>query len=168
MQRFYDYQAIWSDVSEAVSASLRSHGLEAYHPIAVCAVLEAIASPLKAQISGPALMQKVGYLGVETYLASLIARRVEVLKSPHSLIVNPMMDAIALALLKKGELPKERMFREALKVYLGLSGKPKNEIDSALQDHAHLEYAFSSALEYLQQGDVIEPCENDTQWRIQS
>lgn len=41
---------IVSDVREALEQALGRHGLHTFHPIAVCAMLEVIASPLKAQV----------------------------------------------------------------------------------------------------------------------
>ena len=167
MQQFYDFDAVLEDVSAAVSDVMRRHGLEVYGPLAVCAVLEAISSPLKFQkLKGSPLMKKVGLKGMEAYLASFTARRVEVLKSPASLIVNAMMDAIALALLKKGSVPKDRLFREAVKVHLDLSGHPKNEIDEAFEKHASLLSATVSAVGYLQEGHVVQSSDNGTHWEL--
>lgn len=166
MQSYFDEDALRRDIEAAVTKALEPHGVDMFHPLAVCAVLEVISSPLKHQISGSPLMQKVGYVGVELYAATHLPRRVEALKSPHSLIVNHLMDAIAAALAKKGPLPKERMFREALKIHLDLSGKPKAEIDRAVSENHSLKAALESALTYLQEGRVIEPCESETHWRL--
>jgi hypothetical protein len=166
MKRFYDYDTIVRDVTEALRVALEPHQLDIWHPLALCAVIEAAASPLKAQVAGPLLMRKVGRDGVDVYLASRLAQRVEVLKSPSSEVVNPMMDAIVLALLKKGAIPQERLFREALKVYLGLSGRPKAEIDASLGANANLGHTLNSALNYLQEGGVVERSADGTQWQL--
>jgi hypothetical protein len=167
MQRFYDFETILREVSSALEEIAQRNNLELHHPVTLCAILEAIASPLKAQkLHGSPLMQKVGLRAIEAYLASLAARKVELLKSPHSLRVNPMMDAVVMALLKKGTVPKDRLFREALKVHLPLSGRAKGEIDAAVEKHEYLEASLASALAYLQEGEVVRPSEDGTGWEL--
>ena len=96
MQRHYDFDAIHRDVARALETALARHGIDRlYAPLAVAAVLEAVASPLKLQQTATPLTAQMGRAGTEAYLASRLPRAVELLKSPHSRIVNPMMDAIA-------------------------------------------------------------------------
>ena len=114
MERYFDERKLQDDVHSAITQALAGHGLEPYHPLAVSTVLEAIASPLKFQLQATPLSQKVGKLGVEIYFASSLLRAVELLKSPHSLIVNPMMDVATVALFRRREpLPTAIIWQES-------------------------------------------------------
>ena len=86
--------------------------------------------------------------------------------APPSLRAQARKASVAAALARKGPVPKERLFREALKVHLGLSGRPKSEIDEALEKHGNLDAALGSAVTYLREGDVIEETVDGTGWQL--
>lgn len=131
MKRYYDYDKLRESCVDAVNRVAQEAGLEASHPLVTFAALDAIASSLKLlKITGSPLSRLPGRLGTDAYLASILARKVEELKSPHSLTVNGVMDEIVAA-LAVGKQP---------------------EVD-------HRE-ALASATEYLIEGGVIERMED--------
>ncbi len=96
MKRRDDFEAVCTDVGNAISEALARHNLDPFDAIAVCAVVGAMASPFKLHhLRGTRLTREVGRFGQMAYNASCLARSVEEIKSSDSLVVNPMMDAIA-------------------------------------------------------------------------
>ena len=64
MDRYYNFEAIRDDLQASVEETLRQHGLDVYHPLAVSAVLETISSPLKLnKLQGTTLTQPMGEAG---------------------------------------------------------------------------------------------------------
>jgi hypothetical protein len=138
-----------------------------YSPLAVCCVLEAIASPLKFQITATPLTHDLGMAGVHTYMASRLPAVVELLKSPHSQIVNPMMDAITAAVHRnKGPVPDQNLFRDTLRVHLKRPRLTQAGIPKALAEDASLAPAFQSAKAYLKEGGVIVCTDDGHAWQI--
>lgn len=166
MTNFFDEKKLRDDVESAIAEALKKHGLEPYHPLAVSTVLEVIASPLKYQIQATPLSYKVGKLGVEIYLASRLLRAVELLKSPFSQIVNPMMDAAVMALLRRrGSLPKPKLLRDALQVHLNKPRLSERGIpEAAGTSLAMYQAALSSALGYLVEGGIVVESEDCQSW----
>lgn len=167
MRRHYDGDKLLADVHAAIEGALSAHGLSLYSLLGVTTVLECIASPLKYQIGDSRFGRRTGVLGVDTYVASRLARAVALLQSPNSLVVNPMMECIAMALSgSKRALPTRELERDALRVFLDhprltLAGVPK-----AHRENASLAPAFQSALSYLEEGEIAVPNEDRTSWRI--
>ncbi|ETD87288.1 hypothetical protein ACTTAL_17465 [Rhodobacter capsulatus] len=152
MERHYDGDRLLEDVSRALEEALGKHGVQVYSLLGVTTVLEAIASPLKFQvqtIAGHAL----GRLGCEAYYASTIPRRIALLQSPHSITVNPMMESIAVALMRaKAPLDEEALRLAAYRVMLA---RPRATKTSAEKENSSLVPAFLSARDYLAEGQVI-------------
>lgn len=66
-------------------------------------------------VTATTLTNDLGKAGEQAYLASRLPAVVELLKSPHSQIVNPMMDAIAAAVRQhKGPVPDQNLLRDTL------------------------------------------------------
>lgn len=166
MEKYFDERGLLNDVDRALVQALAKHGLEPYHPLAVSTVLEVIASPLKFQIQATPLSRRVGKLGVETYLASRLLRAVELLKSPHSLIVNPMMDAAIVALVRRrGPIPKDEMLRDALRVHLNRPRLSESAIPKVAGNSlAMYQAALGSALSYLVEGGIACEAGDGQQW----
>jgi hypothetical protein len=162
MRRFYDGDQILEDVNRALAEALSKHGLQVWDLLGITTVLEAIASPMKFQIQRIA-GHDLGMKGVETYIASTIPRRVALLQSPDSVTVNPMMEAIAVALQRnKVPLEEEALRLAAYRVFLS---KPRATIRSAENENSSLSPAFSSARDYLAEGRVICRTEQGL-WRL--
>jgi hypothetical protein len=166
LERYFDDRKLLEDVNSAITKALAEHGLEPYHPLAVATVLEAVASPLKFQLQATPLSHKVGKLGVEIYFASRVLRAVELLKSPHSQIVNPMMDAATLALLRRRQpLPKSEMLRDALRVHLNKPRLSERGIPKAAGNSLNMyQAALGSALTYLVEGEIVSESEDGQKW----
>ena len=168
MEQFYDFDAMRRDVAQALEEAFAKHSIATlYFPLAVCTVLEVMASPLKFQNSATPLTHEMGRAGVDVYLASRLPRAVELLKSPHSQIVNPMMDAIAAAIHRhKGPVPDQNLLRDALRVHLKRPRLTKAGVPKALRKDASLAPAFQSAKEYLEKRGVITRTEDGQSWRL--
>jgi hypothetical protein len=153
MRRYYDGDKLVVDVSRAIEDALARHDLEPYSLLGVTAVLEAIASPLKLHHLQGIAGREMGRLGQQAYDASHAARRVALLQSPHSQIVNPMMESIVVALQRaKAPLDQEALRLASYSITLG---KPRVSIKSAEKQDSSLSPAFSSALEHLAEGNLI-------------
>lgn len=162
MRRFYDGDQILEDVNLALEEALSKHGLQIWDLLGITTVLEAIALPMKLQVQRIA-GHDLGVKGVETYFASRISRRVALLQSPVSVIVNPMMEGIAVALQRAKEPLSERRLR--LAAYRLVLKEPKVTIKTADQQNSSLSSAFSSARDYLAEGRVISRTEQGL-WRL--
>lgn len=182
MERRDDFEAVCADVGNAINEALARHNLDPFDALAVCAVVEAMASPFKLhRLRGTRLTREVGRFGQTAYNASLLARSIEEIKSPHSLVVNPMMDAIAGALAKRGsivdaELPRETVeFLKDLPAYADwqateeaedlvrrISGPPFQTARQHLAEGG----AFASALRYLEEAEIVSFSEEDGSWRL--
>lgn len=163
MERYYDGDRLVDDVSRALQEALGKHGVELYSLLGVTTALEAIASPLKFHNLQGIAGHEMGKLGQLAYYASHIPRRVALLQSPHSLTVNPLMESIVVA-LKRTKVPLDA---DALRLasYRVMLGKPRATIKSAEKGNSSLSPAFSSALEYLVEGNVI--CQTETgTWQL--
>jgi len=152
MQRHYDGRKLLADVTRTLEETLARHGVQPFSLLGVTTVLEAIASPLKAQVAG-ICGREMGRLGVETYLASTIARRVALLQSPHSDTVNPMMESIVVALGRA----KTPLSTDALRLaaYRVLMNRPRVSLRGAERENASLSAAFASARGYLTEGRIV-------------
>lgn len=166
MKRYFDEMKLQDDVDSAITKALAEHGLDPYHPLAVATVLVAISSPLKFMLQATSLSHKVGKFGFETYSASRVLRAVELLKSPHSLIVNPMMDAATVALLRRREpVPKTEMLRDTLRVHLNRPRLSERGIPKAAGNSLYMyQAALSSALTYLVEGEIVSESEDGQNW----
>jgi len=171
MQRHYDFDTLVNELSEAIEPVLNKHKIPSIdHPLAVCALLEVQSSPLKQQKLSNGLLQRAGMLGVEAYLASFLGRMVELLKSPHSQTVNPVMESIVLALVRAKEpVPDFYLLRNTLRELLNQPSLDARGMSDALKDNSSLEPAFGSAKEYLLAGGIVanEVVESEgTYWRL--
>lgn len=162
MKRFYDGDQILEDVQRALQKALSKHGLQVWDLLGVTTVLEAIASPMKFQIQRIA-GHDLGMKGIETYIASTIPRRIALLQSPDSVVVNPVMESIAVALQRaKTPLDDDALRLAAYRVFLS---KPRATRASAERENSSLSPAYSSAREYLAEGRVISRDEAG-RWRL--
>lgn len=168
MYKFEAYQQMSDDIAQAIGVAVSRHGFgHQFHPLVVYAVLNTVGSPLKSLIAQGPLARSVGMKGIETFYASRIAAAVEVLKSPSSLIVNPMMDAIAFAILKNSGLTANNLLlRNTLRVLLNRPRLSNAGLPAALRKDSSLEPAFHSALGYLEQGSVIARAADGAAWTI--
>ena len=167
MQRYYDHEAIRDDVSAALEEVFKRHGLPSFwHPLAVSATIEVLASPLKYQLQATPLTVEVGRIGGQLYAASRLVLAVELAKSPHSQTINPMMDAIARALAKqRGPLSDELMLRNALRIHLG---RPRLSLAVATNGDGPIGWLHASykrARGYLETAKIIEQNE-DERWQL--
>lgn len=182
MKRRDDFEAVCADVGNAINEALARHNLDPFDALALCAVLEAMASPFKLHhLRGTRLTREVGRFGQKAWNASCLARGIEEIKSPHSLVVNPMMDAIAGALVKKeviadAELPRETAeFLKDLPAYADWQATEEAEdlvrripgppFQTALQ-HLAEGGAFASALRYLEEAGIVSFSEEDGSWGL--
>ena len=180
MERRDDFDAVCADVGNAISEALARHNLDPFDALALCAVVEAMASPFKLHhLRGTRLTREVGRFGQKAYNASCLARSIEEIKSPDSLVVNPMMDAIAGALADKGsiadaELPARTVeFLEDLPKYADweaieeaeslVSRIPGPPFQSARQ-HLTEGGAFGSALRYLEEAGIVRFSKEESNW----
>lgn len=152
MQRHFDGQRMTEDVRAAVEVALAQHGVQVFSLLGVTTILEAMASPMKAQWSG-ILGRRIATLGVDTYLASTVARRVALLQSPHSVIVNPLMESIAEALQRAKEPLTDEVLR--LAAYRIFLSRPRVTVAGAERQAPSLRAAYASARQYLVEGQVI-------------
>lgn len=167
MQQFEKYAEMVEDVTRAINAAVTPYGLHTYSPLAVYAVLDAIASPLKSLAPKGPLAWDVCEKGWQTYHASRLAAAVERLKSPSSLIVNPVMDAIVVALAHYGKpMPVDLLFRNTLRVFLARPRLTFAGVPAALRANSSLDPAFRSARGYLVRGHVIALNEAGTAWSL--
>ena len=124
--------------------------------------VSALKAPLKWLVAESPTTKNLGQLGTKAFLASRLVMEVELLKSPHSQSVNPMMDAIALTLLRsKQPVSTEDLLKRAVKRYL-----MRWPIGERTNWQNNADASFSSALSYLEEGDVILRTE-DGRWRLQ-
>ncbi len=162
MKRYYDGEKIAEDLSRALEEVLGRHGVHPYSLLGLTSIMEVIASPLKAQISGIA-GRDMGIHGVEAYISSTTARRVALLQSPHSQTVNQMMESISVALQKARSPLKEPGLRlRAYRIYLK---EPRISLAAAEGKNSSLSSAFSSARDYLVEGRIMSRTENGA-WRL--
>lgn len=162
MERHYDGEKLLQDVSRALDEAFGRHGLQKWDLLAVTTVLEAVSSPIKLQIQRIA-GHELGVKGVDAYIASTIARRVALLQSPHSLVVNPVMESIVVALTRaKTPMEEEALRLAAYGVFLS---KPRATIRSAQKENSSLSPAFSSVRDYLAEGRIISKTEQGL-WRL--
>jgi len=167
VRRYYDYEALLTDLQASIESTLEKHDLQGFHPLVVCALLEIVASPLKFhKWQGTPLTRPVGEAGLETYLRSRLACEVEQLKSPHSVIVNPLMDAVAAAIKKRSSLPPDELLRDVLRVYLGKPRLTHAGVPTELAKDSSIEPAIQSALAYLQEGQVIGKADDGNAWEL--
>lgn len=167
MQKFEKYAEMVADVTRAINAAVTPYGLHTYSPLAVYAVLDAIASPLKALAPNGPLAWDVCDKGLQTYDASRLAAAVERLKSPSSVIVNPMMDAIVVALARhENPMPVHLLFRNTLRAFLARPRLTFAGIPAALRANTSLDPAFASARDYLARGHVIALSDDGKTWRL--
>jgi hypothetical protein len=162
MKRYYHGEKIAEDVSRALEEALDRHGVHPYSLLGLTTIMEVIASPLKAQISGIA-GRDMGMHGVETYMSSTIARRIALLQSPHSQTVNQMMESISVALQKAKSPLKEPGLR--LRSYRIFLKEPRISMAAAERENSSLSPAFSSARDYLVEGRIMSQTENGA-WRL--
>lgn len=167
MRRFYDEQKIIDDVNQALQQALSPHGLNTYSLLGLCAVMEVIGSPFKLQLTQGKIGRPMGLLGLRAYYASRLARAVAALQSPHSIVVNQLMECMALALAKTTKpLPEQDLERDTLRIFLNkprltLAGMPK-----ARKHDSSFEPAFQSARGYLLDGEVIEQESETGHWQL--
>lgn len=167
MQKFEKYAEMVAEVTRAINAAVTPYGLHTYSPLAVYAVLDAIASPLKSLAPNGPLAWDVCDKGLQTYYASRLAAAVERLKSPSSLVVNPMMDAIVVALARHEKpMPVHLLFRNTLRAFLARPRLTCAGIPAALRANSSLDPAFKSACGYLVNGHVIALSEDGKAWRL--
>jgi hypothetical protein len=163
MERYYDGDRLFGDVSRALQEALGKHGVELYSLLGVTTALEAIASPLKLHHLQGLVGREMGKLGQQAYDASNVARRVALLQSPHSVTVNPLMECIVVA-LKRAKVPLDTDAL-SLATYRIFLGKPRATMNSAEKQNRSLSPAFASALEYLTKGDIISRTDAGS-WRL--
>lgn len=156
MERYHAFDEVRDDMSSAIEAIAQRHGIDTAHPIAMMAVLEAIASPLKLhKLNGTPLTRAVGMAGSDAYEASLLARRVEEIKSPASLVVNPMMDSIAAALSGGAQLSRSSLLVEACRVFMEDDSSEPLVGVTAMANDPRTQAAFGSALGYLSETEIV-------------
>lgn len=162
MRRFYDGDQLLEDINRALEETLAKHGLQVWDLLGVTTILEAIGSPMKFQVQQIA-GRDLGIKGVEAYIESTIPRRVALLQSPDSVVVNPMMESIAVALKRsKAPLEEDALRLAAYRVFLK---EPRATIKSAEKENSSLSPAFSSARDYLTEGHIISRTEAGS-WRL--
>ncbi len=167
MQKFEKYAEMAADVTRAINAAVSPYGLHTYSPLAIYAVLEAIASPLKSLATNGLLAWDVCEKGLPTYYASRLAVAVERIKSPSSLIVNPMMEAIVVALAAHEKpVPVHLLFRNTLRVFLARPRLTCAGIPAALRANSSLDPAFESARGYLSRDHVIALTDDGNAWQL--
>lgn len=163
MERYYDGDRLLDDVLNALGEALGKHGVELYSLLGVTTVMEAIASPLKFHHLQGIAGREMGKLGQLAYDASNVPRRIALLQSPHSVTVNPLMECITVALTRaKVPLDAEALRLASYRIFLG---NPRATLNSAEKQNSSLSPAFSSALEYLTEGDIISRTEAGA-WRL--
>lgn len=168
MQRYYDGPKLISDLQRAVEQVLTEHGLgSTYGLLPVCAMLEVMASPLKHLIAVSPLTRRMGELGVEIYYRSHLPMRVALAQSPHSMVVNPMMEAMAAAVARHtAPLPDELLLRDTLRVFLDRPRLTVKGVPKALTADPSLLPAFGSAKQYLQEAEIIQPTPDGRSWAL--
>lgn len=158
MEGYYNFESIRDELTSAVEAVAERHDLELAHPLLLAAVLEVIASPLKLhKLQGTPLTRPVGTAGIDAYLTSLLARRVEEIKAPGSLIVNPLMDA-AVATLRDGRvLDRSDLLYQTCRALLDNVTSTSSDVISAtrMAQEQRTQSAFESALRYLKEAEII-------------
>ncbi len=168
MKRYYDFEAISEGLKAAIQAELCRHGIHnLFHPLAVCGLLEAAGSPLKMMLTGSALSAEIGEAGLKLLELTRILARVETIKNPQSLVVNPMMEAIvtALHLSDPQSVTDTDLFRLSILQFERDGGRRGGEAASA--NHS-LMPAFQSALGYLVEAGIIEKDESALVWQIRT
>lgn len=163
MDRYHDGAKLLEEVNSALEEALRKHGVQLYSLLGLTTVLEAIASPLKLHHLQGIGGREMGRLGQKAYEASIIPRRVALLQSPHSETVNPMMESVVVVLQRaKAPLNESDLRLEAYRVFLS---RPRASIASAEKTNSSLASAFSSAISYLNEGQVISRTETGV-WQL--
>ncbi|HEV2596444.1 MAG TPA: hypothetical protein VGU01_14730 [Sphingomicrobium sp.] len=163
MYRYEGLDDLVANMTDAVAVVAAKHGLEVWDALTLCAVIESISSPLKLhKLKGSLLSRPMGEFGIKTYYASLIARAVEQIKSPHSLVVNPMMEAIIAALANEsGPMPEAALAAQAQRLLAlhcdGSEEKPQEVSPTP---------AFHSPLRYLSEAGLIERSEPHSSWQL--
>jgi len=105
MQRYCDFDELRSSAKNAIQALADKAGLDWRHPLVTYAMLDALAEPLwMLKAHGGVVVTRAARAGLDACTTSILARRVEELKSPHSLSVNGVMDQIVDA-LSEGQQP---------------------------------------------------------------
>lgn len=156
MRQFWSEEQIREEISAALSGVAEKHGLTVYSPLFSCMALEGIASPLKFLIQASPLTRDVGLKGTDAYYSSRLARAVFLLQSPHSLVVNPIMECIASALRgSTAPLYREDLELRTIRYYLRKPRLTKGGATKAKLANASIEPAFASALGYLESGGVV-------------
>ncbi len=166
MQRFHDGERIVADLHDGITRVLQAHGIsDTYDILAVAAVLQAIGSELKFQIGANPnpLAPKLGGTGWEALMASRLPMQVALLQSPHSLIVNPMMEAVAAALRDRGKPTSEAVL---LRRSVAIQRERENRQGGEVSGGPTLASAFRSALAYLAEGGVIRRAGPGGPWEL--
>lgn len=168
MQSFYDHDKIVTDVRQAVLGALEANGVaDAYNALAVGALLEAFASEIKYQTIGSPLTHDVGILGLRAYEQSRLAMRVAVAQSPQSLIVNPLMEAVAAALARSRKpMGEATLRRKAVAIHLRRPKLSAADLRLACIEDASLEPALGSALHHLHEAGIIRRNPDKGTWEI--
>ena len=168
MYKFELFEEMSEEIARAVNLAVSKYGFGHHNePLVVYALMDFMGSPLKSLLSKGPLARDVGMKGFDAFMASRIAAAVEVLKSPSSLIVNPMMDAIAAAVARHdGPTPDNLLFRNTLRVFLQRPRLSLAGVPAALRKNGSLQSAFGSACGYLQQGGVIARISDGTAWEL--
>lgn len=167
MQRYFDIDAMRSEVTASLEEIFTRHGLEnSWQPLAVSLTIDALGSPLKYQLQATPLSVEVGRIGGKLYAAARLVLAVEAAKSPHSQTVNPMMDAIALAVSKsRTPLSDDLLFRNAMRVFFGRPRLSSKAAASGEGQIGPMSSAFKSALVYLETARVVERSPNGL-WQL--
>jgi hypothetical protein len=168
MQVYYDLEALSSDVKQAIEAALSKHAIDtSFAAIAVCAVIEAIGSPLKKQISGTPLCAPVGMAGVDIYACAKLLSAVERIRNPNSVIVSPLMDCIVAALSgSRAALSDTELLKRIVMIRLARKTLSISEFEETLATDKSIEPAFVSAKQYLLTGGVIEKHRDGRRWQL--
>jgi hypothetical protein len=143
VKRYYDLGTLSGEIARELETLADQNGLTSFHPIMICAVLEVIASPLKALLTKGPLAAEVGENGLKTYYASRLLAAVEEIKSPHSMTVNPLMEAAVSAVRKHREVRESDLLQLTI-----------NELREDVNEHS-IPPGFQSAIDYLQQTGII-------------
>ena len=170
MRKFYDRNALVEDVRTAIEQALRKNGIgEPYCSLGIGAVLEAYGSPFKWAIAQGFLLGGAGMSASNAFSQSRIAFAVALAQSPHSLIVNPLMEAAAAAAARsKTPLKFEELRRNALREHLGMPKLTLRGVDREMKADSSLEPAFNSALRYLEEAAILEKTAQSERWKIGS
>jgi hypothetical protein len=152
LDQYFDRDKLFSDVREGISEALKRHSVDPHSVLGVTSVLEALSSEFKIIQTKSPLGAVVGSKGQALYYASILARDVALLQSPHSQIVNPMMEAIAHVLsAKRSPTAEDKLLDESIDCIREFS-----LFRDHTPDYPSFEASFKSALGYLIQGSIVE------------